>query len=399
MMNICKRTSLFVVLIIMYLAMGEQGWAQDHFDPWDWCGNDHLEELTNWVICWQTHDRNGLVILFAGYRESRTTPWLLVLGDTRVSEIFVPYHGNEARYYDVTGSYSQQMMTLTTRDCPASEGAVLLGGGAGTDPFTGLPWSIPPKVCGQSRDCGLSARDDSGPERCHEVLLWGILKAANYKYIIEWTFRDDGVVLGRVGATGQNNPVWPYVAHMHNVTWRLDLDLDGTGGDSAYLFTHTETGLMAEDSETLIPNEAGIAWDPLNFSELAIHDQNLISSPLAPSNLSYHLIPLRYGTARHQEEFTRNDFWVTKKKWAGEMFAGELPTYASPPESVSNTDIVVWYTGSIHHMPRLEDGQFSCVEDLDNEGAQICFWVGVTRVMWVGFMLKPQNILGRQRIP
>jgi len=57
----------------------------------------------------------------------------------------------------------------------------------------------------------------------------------------------------------------------------------------------------------------------------------------------------------------------------GEMFGNSLPTYASPPEAVSNNDIVVWYYGGLHHLVRDEDSN-------------------MTHVMWVGFMLRPANL-------
>ena len=61
-----------------------------------------------------------------------------------------------------------------------------------------------------------------------------------------------------------------------------------------------------------------------------------------------------------------------------------LPAYLLPPESTVNTDIVVWYMGSIHHLPRDEDGEVV-------NG----FWQGEAHVMWTGFMLKPNNLFDR----
>jgi len=71
-------------------------------------------------------------------------------------------------------------------------------------------------VCKQVHDRGLLWKNWSQVRRGEEAVLWAALGAANYNYIIEWTFRDDGVVLGRVGATAANLPGLPFEPHIHN---------------------------------------------------------------------------------------------------------------------------------------------------------------------------------------
>jgi len=74
---------------------------------------------------------------------------------------------------------------------------------------------------------GLRVRS-SDEHRGEELILWSALAAAWYNYVIEWAFRDDGVVIGRVGATSSNSPSDPWETHMHNPIWRLDVDLNRT---------------------------------------------------------------------------------------------------------------------------------------------------------------------------
>ena len=92
------------------------------------------------------------------------------------------------------------------------------------------------------------------------------------------------------------------------------------------------------------------------------------------------LIPDRTGTARHQETWTQKDFWVTPHD-PSQLRPSGLPGYVSANRSVSNTDIVVWYTGSAHHMFRDENGRLS--------GGSFS---GVAQAMWASFMLKPHNL-------
>jgi len=334
-------------------------------------------EETRWRVCWQPHVKHGLVITSAHFRTSPDSPWIRLFWDARVSEIFLPYHGNEVRLYEMSRFKG---IPLTTNDCPASQGGTLLG----------ISFPEGPQVCKQVRDRGIAWKNDQKVRRGEELALWGAVDADNYNYIIEWTFRDDGVVSSRVGATAYNYLNWPLVRHTHNVVWRLDIDLDGAAGDSVHLGIHTETGLKAKDTHQTITHERGLEWNPLAFHTLDIRDATLKNGRGHPT--SYHLVPLRSGTSRHQERFTRKDFWVTRSNPL-EMWAKDLPKYVDPPQSVVKSDIVVWYIGSIHHVVRDEDGGF-----VDEEGRFVKdggSWKGVTHVVWTGFMLEPHNIFNK----
>jgi primary-amine oxidase len=327
---------------------------------------------TRWQICWQPVAGNGLVITSASFQKSPGSPFAKLFGDARVSDIFVPYHNPAIlRYLDV--GYGFPLIPLNANDCPQANGGTLLG--------------VSKEVCKEIRDRGLAWKDHDRVRRGEELVLWSVIDAGNYNNVIEWTFRDDGVVLGRLGATGQNHPNWPYTAHMHGAIWRLDIDLDGASGDSAYLWKHSEQlpGRGAIDTMSLIKVESGLVWNPLEFTSLHIQDATLKNANGKPS--AYQLMPLGFGTPRHQEAFTKYDFWVTRNNGnssAPEMAGALLPSYITPPQSVSNTDIVVWYYGGAHHLPRDEDGQ------LINR-----VWKGEAHIMWSGFMLMPHNLFDK----
>ncbi len=327
---------------------------------------------TRWRLCWQPVAGNGLVITSAYFQKSPESRFVKIFGDARVSDIFVPYHDpNILRYLDV--GYGFPLIPLNVSDCPQMLGGTLLGGGQ--------------EVCKEIRDRGLAWKDHNKVRRGEELVLWSVIDAGNYNYVVEWTFRDDGVVTGRLGSTGQNHPTWPLIAHMHGAIWRLDIDLDGAAGDSAYLCKHKELlpGRGAVDTMSMIDHESGWNWNPLEFTELGIHDATLKNANGKPS--VYHLMPLLFGTPRHAEAFTKYDFWVTRNNDSSggpENNGSLLPSYISPPQSVSNTDIVVWYYGGLHHVPRDEDGQY--VDTV---------WKGETHIMWTGFMLMPHNLFDK----
>lgn len=323
---------------------------------------------TRWRICFQPVPKNGLVITAAFFQKSPSSPFIRVFWDARVAEIFVPYHTGQPRYYDMD-SFSFPMIPLDVNDCPPAKGGTLLSAGN--------------EVCKEVRDRGIAWKDDLNVRRGEEVVLWGALDAVNYNYVIEWTFRDDGVVLGRVGATAQNAPSVPMEAHMHGPIWRFDIDLNGFLGDSVHVGTHKENlpGLTATDSMSLVGTESGLEWKAEEFTSLHIQDATLKNARGHSS--AYHLMPMRFGTPRHAEVMTKKDFWVTRYN-PSEMSPPLLPSYVSPAQAVSNTDVVVWYYGGAHHLPRDEDGRVV-------NGV----WTGEAHIMWNGFMLMPHNLFDK----
>jgi Cu2+-containing amine oxidase len=83
-----------------------------------------------------------------------------------------------------------------------------------------------------------------------EYVYWSLLDASNYTYIMEWTFRDDGTILARAGTTGPQFPPDFGIGHMHDFTWRLDIDLNGSGGDSVFLTRHLENLTVSPSTAT-----------------------------------------------------------------------------------------------------------------------------------------------------
>ena len=92
---------------------------------------------------------------------------------------------------------------------------------------------------------------------------------------------------------------------------------------------------------------------------------------------SYELVPMRSGTARHSEPYTKADFWVTRYK-PEEILANILPDYISDRQSTVDQDLVIWYTGSEHHETDVRD------EDRDT-----------VPMLWTGFELIPHNLFNR----
>ena len=74
---------------------------------------------------------------------------------------------------------------------------------------------------------------------------------------------------------------------------------------------------------------------------------------------------LEDSLARKRAGFMNHHVWVTRYK-PGELYAGGdypnqseggdgLPRYAAGNESIENTDVVLWYTLNVTHIPRPEE--------------------------------------------
>ena len=340
---------------------------------------------TAWKVHYARGLHKGLYITGAWFKRDLSEDWIKVLHDARIADLFVPYHHSSfTRFFDLTG-FSFPLAEVKEEDAGAN-GTIM-------PPFTGDAY---PTVIREVRDRGVVWKDYSnGVRRGREMVLWAGLEAGNYMYLMQYGFLDDGTITFRVGATGQNLPGSRKEAHMHDAHWRIDIDLvDGKKND-AMIMTHSEaiTGLAADDVEEPFNSglEGGIEWDPKKFTMIRVRSNKKNANG---KNISYDLMPIRQGTARHKEAFTHNDLWVTKSHAERplEMLFANLPTIIRDHEVVEGTDIVLWYTSSSHHEPRDEDGK-------GNTGRRLWFWddgwEGSALVMWSGFDLRPRNLFDR----
>ena len=93
---------------------------------------------------------------------------------------------------------------------------------------------------------------------------------------------------------------------MHNFTWRLDIDLNGANGNSAYWTNHSEaygSPFDCQDEKVLISIEAS----PCGTQSISIHWRSAtVAEKRQWASTSYDLVPMRSGTARHYESFIKD---------------------------------------------------------------------------------------------
>jgi Cu2+-containing amine oxidase len=107
-------------------------------------------------------------------------------------------------------------------------------------------------------------KDFGGVRRGEELVLWGAIDAANYRYIQEYTFRDDGAIIGRAGTTGQNLPGEELDPHVHNALWRIDIDLNGVTNNAAHLRHLEHPNNPVGDAADKVAVAQGFTWSPSN---------------------------------------------------------------------------------------------------------------------------------------
>jgi Cu2+-containing amine oxidase len=362
---------------------------------------------TAWRTCISNQGRRGLVL---GPTDLRRTPegeWMRVLREAGVAEIFVPYHALPLRLYDHETTSAQSIREVTPADAGANGMVLTLSG------------QSVPQVVAETNDRGIAWLCKEGrsiSRRGRELVLWGVQDAANYDFIIEYRLRDDGGIGFRLGATGFNNPFIPPIstteAHMHDVLWRIDVDLNGSDGDTAVQLTHVEATNASQPSrdveEPFNGGEEGVAqWDPEAFHTIGVIDKSVNAHG---NEIGYAMQIATAGLARHygqsaggtrKEQFTQSDFAVTRFKQSERdaLFDTAHVRYLQPDqyllgegfpgmgvadrESVENTDVVLWHRSSVHHEPHDEDHA---------PGDAPSLMTGITNVHWQGVSLEPHNL-------
>jgi Cu2+-containing amine oxidase len=337
-------------------------------------GGDKVDELvtfksgSKWHLTLNAVNKFGMVITGASFQKSPTSPWVYVLHDARIAEIFVPYHNDSHRYRDIS-YFNFSPLKLDPSDFPAPREII------GVDKL----------ICKEVRDYLAWMTSNGAARYGQEAIYFSVLGAGNYAYIMEWTFRDDGTIQARAGSSGPKAGDVPTEGHMHNFTWRLDIDLNGAGANSAYWTSHLEQLIPpfgAVDNRVPIELEGSRVWNPEEFNTLEVGDARLQNG--LGHDTSYELVPMRSGTARHNEPWTKADFWITRYRpsqlqavngQTGQLLPlPSLPDYITGEPTITK-DLVIWYTGSEHH----ENG--SRDEDLNT-----------VTVLWTGFELVPHNL-------
>ncbi len=364
-----------------------------------------------WHFRYGMHPREGLVLYNIGYEDSgKVRP---ILYRAALSEMVVPY-GDPAEdwrwrsAFDV-GEYGVGRMASSLEPkLDAPENAQLLDAVFADD--NGDPYTQKNVVAVYERDGGIlwkhaeSYTNTNESRRSRELVIFFIATIGNYDYAINYVFKQDGSMEVDLALSGimlpkgtweksidqdhkmsemaghlvDPNVIAPH--HQHFFNFRLDFDVDGVNN------TVTEMNTSAMDPGPKNPYGNGFLMQETKFNTEAEAGRSMdleaarVWSVMNPSkknslgyNTSYVLVPgansLPYialeSPVRKRAGFVNNHFWATRYNPLELYAAGNypnqskggdgLPQYVANNESIANTDVVVWYTLGLTHIPRPEE--------------------------------------------
>ncbi|XP_020596373.1 primary amine oxidase-like isoform X2 [Phalaenopsis equestris] len=380
--------------------------------------NGNIVRWANWAFHVGFDTRAGMVISDASVavENGERNKYRSVLYKGYVSEVHVPYMDPSEEWYFKTffdngeygfGPLSSSLVPMI--DCP-SNAEYMDGYYANGD---GYPVLIPKVFCIFERYAGdISWRHTEMmlPEKVTEareevsLVVRSVATSGNYDYVLDWEFKTSGTIKVWVGFTGMMEvratnythanqirgeqhgelvaPNTIGVYHDHYISYHLDLDVAGTANSfvKANLKTVTVNGGDAPRKsywtvvkETVTTEADGrVNFNTAPPAELFVVNQDvktklgnmvgyrLISSSAAATSL---LIDDDYPQIR--AGYTKKQLWVTpynkKDKWVSGLYADQssgddnLAAWSMRNRSIKNTDIVLWYSVGIHHIPSQED--------------------------------------------
>jgi primary-amine oxidase len=227
------------------------------------------------------------------------------------------------------------------------------------------------------------------------VVTWNCW-IGNYIYGFDWVFKLDGSIEVKVLLTGttlnrgtdetpepeaakvglDENGVWVSAPnHQHFLSFRLDLDVDGTSNtlmemSAAHL---PDTGYKNSFGAVMshIEQEGYRDADPLTARHWHVESADKKNKYGKPT--SYALEPSTFAVPYSapdfpgllRAEFARHPLWLTRYK-EGELYAaGDYPNqalksdgvgvYTTPAEHLHGDDVVLWYTTGFTHLSKPED--------------------------------------------
>ena len=373
----------------------------------------HTIRWQKWALRISMHPVEGLVLHDVRYRDGDRDR--SILHRAALSDMVVPY-GDPSPMHFWKHAFDAGETTMGQQANSLKLGCDCLGEihyfdatflSAGGTPFT-----CENAVCLHEEDFGILwkhtnvFRPDLKPEvrRSRRLVISMIHTVGNYEYGFFWYFYLDGTIQLEVKLTGiigvsvvgedggsETSPlVAPSISspiHQHLFCFRLDFALDGAknsvvetnvdpieGGAHPYgagFRAHSRPLRTEQEAMREIDPKRSRSWRVLNPSV-----KNALGNPVA-----YKLLPQATPTMFVPEDsptgrrggFARHNLWVTPYR-EDEEYAGAgpfsnlhpggvgLPAYVQQNRAVEETDLVVWHTFGVTHVPRPEDWPIMPVE-------------------------------------
>ncbi len=358
----------------------------------------------NWDVRVGFNGREGLVLHTIGYtHQGRRRP---IVYRASIAEMVVPYGTPERSHYRKNVFDSGEigfgrMANSLELGCDCL-GAIHYFDAVVPDLF-GVPRTIENAICLHEEDAGLSWKHfdvRSGRtevRRARKLVISSISTIGNYEYASYWYLHQDGRIEFEMKATGIINTagchpghpgkygteVAPGVVghvHQHIFCARLDMEVDGPNN------TVVECDTIAPPAgpENPYGNAFYVEERPLTSEHAAQRDSDFARMRywkiINPATRNWVGTPTAYkleagspvqpltapdSPSGRRGKFIQHQVWVTPFHPDERFPAGEfvnqssgddgLPTWTARDRNVENTDIVLWHSFGLHHLPRPED--------------------------------------------
>lgn len=369
-------------------------------------------EWQNWKFHIGFNYREGLVFNNISFNDKGTERPIFY----RLSlvEMVVPYgnpeHPHQRKHAFDLGEYGAGYMTNSlTLGCDCKGSIHYLDAEFPTR--DGGIRTIKNAICIHEEDSGIlfkhtDFRDESSiVTRARKLVVQQIFTAANYEYAIQWVFHQDGTIQPDIKLTGilntySMNPdedtlgwgtqVYPGVNahnHQHLFCLRIDPNVDGPNNTvfmadamasdapvgspenfygNAFYAKRTKLATTGE-AGTDYNGDTSRTWEICNTNKLHPYSQKPASYKIISREVP-RLLPKegslvwkRAGFARHSVHVTKyrdDQLWPAGRhvpQTSGEPSHGLPEWIGDGTESIDNTDVVVWHTFGVTHIPAPED--------------------------------------------
>lgn len=365
----------------------------------------------HWSFRVTIHPVNGLVLHQIGYEEDGKTR--TILHRAALADMVVPYGDTDPMHawkhvLDAGEASLGDCVNSLTLGCDCL-GEIHYLDHCAVKP-DGTARLVERAICIHEEDYGVLWKHHNGHSKSTEVrrsrrlVVSTFHTVGNYEYGFYWYFYLDGNIqvevklTGIVGVSainhGDERPEFaPLISeniaspiHQHLFCFRLDFELDG----SANRVVEVNTEAMPIDDsnpdgtafaafETTLKDEAAAQRDADPAKARSWKIINPSSKNKLGKSVAYRLSPQAIPTLFAREEsqvvkragFAKHNLWVTPYDENEICAAGEhphlgdgdgLPVWTQQNRSVEDTDIVVWHTCGVTHMPRPEDWPVMPVE-------------------------------------
>ncbi|MHB1425421.1 MAG: primary-amine oxidase [Gemmataceae bacterium] len=358
----------------------------------------------NWRFRFALHPRVGLILYTVGYEDEGKVRSILYRAN--LSEMVVPYGDPNWTLWCPfdAGEYGMGVYAKTPLNygIDAPKDAAYFS--AWLHDRRGTPVELPRAIALHERDGGVLWRHGRNARRARQLVLSSFVRVDEYDYGFNWIFHEDGALSMEVLLTGRMNVkvverkedeghetrggfghlVEPHLEapnHQHFFNFRLDMDVDGAernsvlemntealpaGPDNPHgnAFTMKETPLRRElEARRRMKLSANRTWKIVNTCIT-----NALGQPtgyiLAPGENSVPHAAEKSFFRRHAA-FVNYHLWITpyraEEQYAAGVYVnggppGEgLPKWTSANREIEDTDVVVWYTLGVTHVPRPEE--------------------------------------------